>query len=251
VICHGRVFLEHRGVRLQHLLSFAADVGAVELEEQRRKGESRFRSSSDFDPIVSSAGIGGTGSVRSPAAAARRRNRRGRSGSDIGGGIGRATGGLALPLHAATTTVSSRTRTSSALACRLITTSEPEPWNLEPWNPDLLLRPVRRLVVAVLRDLPDVLPVTVDREDLALPARVDMNARWRPFGDHAGLSLVPSPNVICRVSPVPMFRILMSKPGPLRAEKAISLYGAGDHVGRSAYDSCEILLSPAPSTPTT
>src|SRR6186997_2679210 len=74
-----------------------------------RKGESRLRSSSDFDPIVSSAGIGGTGIGSLTGCGGP-----GGGGGTlplvlaIGGGIGRATGGFALPLHAATTTVSSR-----------------------------------------------------------------------------------------------------------------------------------------------
>src|SRR3989442_15282447 len=45
---------------------------------------------------------------------------------------------------------------------------------------------------------------------------------------------------------------LMSKPGPERDANAISLYGAGDQVGRSQYES-EIgsFCSPSPSAPTT
>ena len=46
-----------------------------------------------------------------------------------------------------------------------------------------------------------------------------MNARCRPFGANAGLSLVPSPNVICRTSRVARSRILMSLPGPVRARE--------------------------------
>ena len=37
---------------------------------------------------------------------------------------------------------------------------------------------------------------------LARPFRVDMNARCLPLGAQAGLSLVPSPNVICRDVPL-------------------------------------------------
>ena len=66
------------------------------------------------------------------------------------------------------------------------------------------------------------------------PDLVDMNARCLPLGDHDGLSLVPSPNVNCRTWRVAKSITLMSLPGPVREVNAISLYGAGDHVGRSA-----------------
>ena len=79
-----------------------------------------------------------------------------------------------------------------------------------------------------------------------------MNARCRPLGANAGLSLVPSPKVSCRTWPLARSITLMSKPGPVRGANAISLYGAGDHVGRSAYDSEVILRTPPrPSAPTT
>ena len=49
-----------------------------------------------------------------------------------------------------------------------------------------------------------------------LPDRVDMNARWRPFGANAGLSFVPSPKVSCRTLPLARSFTLMSLPGPVR-----------------------------------
>src|SRR5262249_35036173 len=80
-----------------------------------------------------------------------------------------------------------------------------------------------------------------------LPARVDMNARCRPLPDQVGLSLVPSPKVNCRTCRVARSITLMSLPGPFRAEKAISLYGAGDHVGRSEYSDVRRCGAPTPS----
>src|SRR5688500_20116340 len=71
-----------------------------------RSGESRFKSSSDFDPIVSSAGIGGTiaGSITGCGGAGGALGLVS-AGCISGGGIGRATGGLLLLLHAAMTIV--------------------------------------------------------------------------------------------------------------------------------------------------
>jgi len=39
---------------------------------------------------------------------------------------------------------------------------------------------------------------------------------WRPLGEKAGLSFVPSPKVRALITPVERSRILMSNPGPLR-----------------------------------
>src|SRR5262249_13568958 len=64
---------------------------------------------------------------------------------------------------------------------------------------------------------------------------------------NAGLSLVPSPNVSWRMWPVARSSTLMSYPGPLRDAYAISLNGAGDHVGLSQYDSDVFFDSPVPS----
>src|SRR5262249_61389933 len=82
-----------------------------------------------------------------------------------------------------------------------------------------------------------------------LPARVELNAICRPFGEKHGLSFVPSPNVNCRIAPVASSSTLMSLPGPVLAAYAISLYGAGDHVARSAFDSWVSGRKPSPSTP--
>src|SRR5688572_4828009 len=70
-----------------------------------------------------------------------------------------------------------------------------------------------------------------------LPSRDETKAMCRPFGEKAGLSLVPTPSVRVRVWPVATSNILMSYPGPDCPAYAISLNGAGDHVGRSAFDS--------------
>src|SRR6185503_16152164 len=128
-----------------------------------RSGESRFKSSIDFDVMSPSVGIGGTG-----------------TGSLIGcggpgggpgagsliptgaGGCGRATGGLPPFLHPAMRTVTTRTRTINAFESRFITRH----LSLVTRNP-VLLRPIRRPVVAVSRDLTEVAPVLVDGEDLA------------------------------------------------------------------------------------
>ena len=44
-----------------------------------------------------------------------------------------------------------------------------------------------------------------------------MKTMWRPLGENAGLSLVPSPKVSDLVAPVDRSSTRMSKPGPLRA----------------------------------
>src|SRR6266498_1972881 len=78
------------------------------------------------------------------------------------------------------------------------------------------------------------LPVRAIVKICFLPARVDVNAMWRPLGANAGLSFEPSPNVNWRTSRVDMSITLMSLPGPVFAVYAISLYGEGDQVGLSA-----------------
>ena len=66
----------------------------------------------------------------------------------------------------------------------------------------------------------------------------------RPFGEKAGLSLLPTLSVSARVLRVAKSKTLMMLPPPERAEKAISLSGAGDQVDRSAADSREIVAAP-------
>src|SRR5262245_32253811 len=51
-----------------------------------------------------------------------------------------------------------------------------------------------------------------------LPDRVDVKTMWRPLGANAGLSLLPSLNVSCRVTLVARSSTLTSKPGPVRDE---------------------------------
>src|SRR5687767_13495475 len=85
----------------------------------------------------------------------------------------------------------------------------------------------------------------------SLPARLETNAMCRPFGANAGLSLLPIPSVTVRVERVRKSKILMLLPPPARDAYAISLYGAGDHVGRSHAVSRVICTSPVPSTFTT
>ncbi len=80
-----------------------------------------------------------------------------------------------------------------------------------------------------------------------MPARVDVNATCRPFGEKAGLSLLPIPSVIVLVPRSAKSKILMSNPAPVREAYAISLNGAGDHVGRSHHDSLVILRGSDPS----
>ncbi len=70
---------------------------------------------------------------------------------------------------------------------------------------------------------------------------------WRPFGENAGLSLLPIPLVNWIVVPVCETVDAMSYPPPDREAYAISLNGAGDHVGRSHQDSLLISRTPVPS----
>ena len=56
---------------------------------------------------------------------------------------------------------------------------------------------------------------------------------WRPFGENAGLSLLPMPSVMVFDVRLAKSKTLMSKPAPFRDAYAISLNGAGDQVGRS------------------
>ena len=125
----------------------------------------------------------------------RRRRARGRLGRGAGGGggVGRATGGCLLAaapasvsdqearldhggrraaranLHGVSPSVTASSGTSPACNC---------------CRPGVICR----------RPLPSRPIVKI----CVLPARVDVNARCRPLGANAGLSLVPSPNVICR-----------------------------------------------------
>ena len=50
----------------------------------------------------------------------------------------------------------------------------------------------------------------------SLPARVDVNATWRPFGENAGLSLLPMASVSARVLRVAKSKTLMMLPPPIR-----------------------------------
>src|SRR6185436_14780250 len=79
------------------------------------------------------------------------------------------------------------------------------------------------------------------RKICSFPARVDVNARCRPLGENAGLSLLPMPSVTVFAPRFWKSKILMSNPAPVRDAYAISLNGDGDHVGRSHHDSLVIL----------
>jgi len=81
----------------------------------------------------------------------------------------------------------------------------------------------------------------------SFPARVDVKATWRPFGENAGLSLLPMPSVTARAPRFVKSKILMSKPAPVRDAYAISLNGAGYHVGLSHQDSLVIRCCSEPS----
>jgi hypothetical protein len=52
----------------------------------------------------------------------------------------------------------------------------------------------------------------------SLPARLDTKAMWRPFGEKAGLSLLPMLSVSARVLRVAKSKTLMILPPPERAE---------------------------------
>ena len=61
-----------------------------------------------------------------------------------------------------------------------------------------LLRPVRIAVRSRSGDLPQARAVAVDREDLFLAGAAG-HEKWRPFGEKAGLSLLPTLSVSARV----------------------------------------------------
>ena len=83
-----------------------------------------------------------------------------------------------------------------------------------------------------------------------LPERVDMNARCRPLGDQAGLSLRAfAEGQLADLAGGQVDHLDVESRARSRAN-AISLYGAGDQVGRSAYDSEVIFCRPRPSAPT-
>src|SRR5262245_25384209 len=65
---------------------------------------------------------------------------------------------------------------------------------------------------------------------------------WRPPGENVGLSFAPTPSVSSRNSFLATSYVLMSNPDPDCAAKAISLNGAGDQVGPSAYFSSKVIL---------
>ena len=113
-----------------------------------------------------------------------------------GGGMGFATGGFFLehaPMPAAsaiaTTTADTRLLFMLSLFVDALIASLMRS-----------LRPVRISIPSGLRNLTKILAVPVDEVDLlARPMRSDENAMWRPFGENAGLSLLPVPSVIVRV----------------------------------------------------
>ena len=184
VTCQVGILLQHRGVGLQHLLAVGAHVGAVELEEQRLSGESRLRSSSDFEPIVSSAGSAAPAPARSPAAAAPAAAAARRRRSAGGGGIGRATGGCLLRARADHHRQQHHQNHQRCSLLRLIT--DPQNLNLvgtswNPWNLVDLATATNSASVLLpsLRDLPQVAAVAVDREDLAA-ARARRHERQVP-----------------------------------------------------------------------
>src|SRR5206468_5157487 len=111
----------------------------------------------------------------------------------VGGGIGLVTGGFFLPQAAAViSNAAVRINTSTRTKCFIVITRADDArlrgcpriyFDQSGWAlfPTLVICfrscPVREMVK--ICDLPD---------------RVDMNARWRPFGAHDGLSFDPSPN---------------------------------------------------------
>src|SRR5918993_3007305 len=157
----------------------------------------------------SAIGSGGAGGLAPPPAAV--------LASAIGE-VGFATGGF-LPPHATVKTDAATIQTAvRAAAFRIISFAPVGPalrrtttqacsvdqfdqlgWKLFP------------LRVNCLRSLPSRAIVKI----CTFPARVDENARWRPFGANAGLSLVPSPKVSRLEVFVARSSTSTSNPGPL------------------------------------
>ena len=135
-------------------------------------GESRLRSSSDFEPIGvlgAASGGTGTGSVTGSAAAA--------APAAVvvatagGGGIGRATGGLLLRARGHDHRQQDDQNQSAPLACLVSSHQTFSRTVVEPRNRSgtvaLYCDQCGVVVVAVARDLPHVPAVAIDGEDLA------------------------------------------------------------------------------------